>query len=575
MPEQQTNSLPIGTVVHERYRITAIVGRGGLGTVYQVMDILFGKQNVYALKELIDQSPGARKQFELESQWLQSLDHNHIPKVREHFEWRQRLYLVMDFVDGENLEQKLARQGGRPFTEEQTLRWIMPICAALQYLHTRTPPILHRDIKPANIIVTPAGHVVLVDLGIAKAHLPGANQTATFVRKAGTEGYAPPEQYTANGQTGPWSDVYGLGATLYQLLTGQVPPTAVERVALDSSLGPHLLKAAVSPWISNAVLRALALRPAERFQSVQALAEALAGPTGKIATMLPGTTPLPRSPSLPPFTQNPPNSLPPLAPSTPPFGSSVPGARSPMRTPTPPALGADSWPDLTGGAAIMSSPPRATNIAGITPASRLTPPAPPSTPGAQLPVKSTQQLNSQKLSESGRKTLLQLQEEVNAAERGATKTTIEEPARPRVWWRSPWAMGGAACTLLVIVAVVVALIFNASAPPDRSSPRATVLGYFAALQAQDYARAWQYSSATVTNVTSKSSFISGLQADDAQFGRVTSVLHLDISNDSTNSATAQVNVMRGTNGAKVPMSYTLTLSLYNGSAWLIDSIITS
>ena len=223
----------------------------------------------------------------------------------------------------------------------------------------------------------------------------------------------------------------------------------------------------------------------------------------------------------------------------------------------------------------MSSPPRATNIAGITPAGRLTPPAPTSVSGAQPQIKSTRQLNSQKLSESDRKTLLQLQEEVNAAERGATKANIEEPSRRRVWWRSPWAMGGIACSLLIVIAIVVALIFNASAPPDRSSPRATVLGYFAALQAQDYARAWQYSSTTVTNVTSKSSFISGLQADDAQFGRVTSVIHLDITDDSNNSATAQVNVMRGTNGAKVPMSYTLTLSFYNGSAWLIDSIITS
>src|SRR5271165_6291160 len=122
MPEDPLNSLPIGTVVHDRYRIMATVGHGGIGTVYQVIDILYGKRNTYALKELIDQSPGARKQFELESQWLQSLDHNHIPKVREHFEWHRRMYLVMDFVDGENLEQKLAQRDGRAFSEEQVLR---------------------------------------------------------------------------------------------------------------------------------------------------------------------------------------------------------------------------------------------------------------------------------------------------------------------------------------------------------------------------------------------------------------------------------------------------------------------
>ena len=147
----------------------------------------------------------------------------------------------MDYVDGENLEQYLRRLG-HPLPEDQALRWMLPICDALQYLHTRTPPLLHRDVKPANIIVTPGGHPVLVDFGIAKAHLPGMNQTLTFVRKAGTEGYAPPEQYAATGLTGPWSDVYALGATLYQLLTGQVPQTAVERITGVSPMPrPHAL----------------------------------------------------------------------------------------------------------------------------------------------------------------------------------------------------------------------------------------------------------------------------------------------------------------------------------------------
>src|SRR5690242_3515542 len=316
MPETSNFALPVGTVVHQRYRIAAIVGRGGLGTVYQVTDVLYGRQNVYALKELIDQSSGARKQFELESQWLQSLDHNHIPKVREHFEWGQRLYLVMDYVDGENLEEKLAHAGGRPLVEQQVLTWILPVCDALHYLHTRMPPILHRDVKPANIIVTPAQHAVLVDLGIAKEHLPGAGQTATFVRKAGTEGYAPPEQYTVAGQTGPWSDVYGVGATLYQLLTGGVPPTAVERVALDKRLiPPREVNPSVSPHISAAILRALALRPAERFQSVRDLAHALVNPaaTGYLDTA--------RTPAAPPLTPAPP---------------SMPNSRITGRLPSPP-----------------------------------------------------------------------------------------------------------------------------------------------------------------------------------------------------------------------------------------------
>ncbi len=258
----------VGSVVRNRYRILAVVGRGGLGVVYRVADILFNSHNVYALKELSDPSPGARKQFALESRWLQELDHNNIPKVRDSFEWDERVYLVMDYVDGENLEQYLRRHG-RPLAEEQALRWMLPICDALQYLHTRTPPLLHRDVKPANIIVTPDGHPVLVDFGIAKAHMPGMNQTVTFVRKAGTEGYAPPEQYAATGLTGPWSDVYGLGATLYQLLTGQVPMTAVERITgVVPMPRPRDLNPAITPLTDAAIMRALDLKPANRYQSV-------------------------------------------------------------------------------------------------------------------------------------------------------------------------------------------------------------------------------------------------------------------------------------------------------------------
>ena len=526
MPEQAMSSLPIGTVVRERYCVMAAVGRGGLGTVYQVADVLYGKQNIYALKELVDQSPGARRQFELESQWLQSLDHNNIPKVREHFEWHQRLYLVMDFVDGENLEQKLARMNGRPFTEEQVLRWILPVCDALQYLHTRVPPILHRDIKPANIIVTPGGHVVLVDLGIAKAHLPGANQTGTFARKAGTEGYAPPEQYTATGQTGPWSDVYGLGATLYQLLTGRVPPTAVERVALDVHLTPpHLANPAISSWVSSALLRALALRPADRFVSVQAFAQALAGPALRIATMLPNLWP--------------------ASPST----STPPPVRSPALTPTPPH---ESWSDLTG-ALPRRTPP-------------LTPPTPLSKPSMRPSI-------SQKLPEHDRQMLEQLRDEVNAEVQEVAAPSDKKPAVRRR--RSPWVWGSVAFGVLLTIAIVGAVLFNASAPPDRSSPRATVSGYFGTLEKQDYTLAWQYSAAIYTDATSQSSFMSGLAADDTQLGRVQKVelSTMTIAGEGSGTATVQVGVIRAKNPAAV--TYTLILGLYNGSLWLINSITAS
>ena len=543
MPEQALNSLPLGTIVHERYRVTAAVGRGGLGTVYQVTDVLFGKHNTYALKELVDQSPGARRQFELESRWLQSLDHNHIPKVREHFEWFGRLYLVMDFVDGENLEQKLQNASGRPFPEDQVLRWTLPVCDALQYLHSRVPPILHRDIKPANIVVTPAGHVVLVDLGIAKAHIPGGNQTGTFARKAGTEGYAPPEQYTASGQTGPWSDVYALGATLYQLLTGRVPPTAIERVTLDTALiPPSQVNPAISGWVSAALVHALALRPTERFQSVQAFAIALAGPTGRIASMLPNLW---------------------LTP--PPTPSPLPTMQSSMGVPTPPSMGTGSWPDLSGIQASRTPP--------------LTPPGSITNPLARQPSSRIPQ-------ERDRQMPLQLQAkvktEVSAAARrengvadSATLGPITKQLKVarRSRRRSTWFWGTAACAVVLVTAIVAAFIFNASAPPDRSSPRATVTGYFAALEAQNYTLAWQFSAAMITDATSQTTFIASLAQDDTQLGRVqhADVNHMTVENDSSGTTTIQVNVARAHSAT---VSSTLILGLYNGSLWLINSITT-
>ncbi|HST87575.1 MAG TPA: serine/threonine-protein kinase [Ktedonobacterales bacterium] len=541
MAETSNIALPIGTVVHQRYRITAIVGRGGLGTVYQVADVLYGRQNVYALKELIDQSQGARKQFELESQWLQSLDHNHIPKVREHFEWEQRLYLVMDYVDGENLEEKLAHAGGRPLPEQQVLTWILPVCDALHYLHTRMPPILHRDVKPANIIVTPGQHAVLVDLGIAKEHLPGAGQTATFVRKAGTEGYAPPEQYTVAGQTGPWSDVYGVGATLYQLLTGGVPPTAVERVALDKRLiPPRELNPGVSPHVSAAVLRALALRPVERFQSVRELAQALVNPAaagylgGTRASATPPLTPAP--PSLP--NQRATGQMP-----SPPGNARTPAAA--LRGPMTPADQPRSFPQpITGvgdgwGASIASARHAEARMAAGTGSGGLAP------AGQQLRAAQA------RLADEG-----------------------EERIRRRGPLRSPLVLGIAgACVAALLIGLTVAVL-AATAPPDRSSPQAAVSGYFTALSARDYDRAWQYATASRNAPDAHDSFVGALRADDARFGHVRSATITHVDNSAASKVTVQVDVRRG-DGSAATFTYILTLTQYDGNTWLIDNAATS
>jgi serine/threonine protein kinase len=539
----ESESLPVGKLVNKRFQILKVVGQGGLGTVYQVRDTVYGKGNVYALKELADQSRGARKQFMQEAKWLQALDHPHIPKVRESFEWENRLYLVMDFVDGENLDQKLRRLGGRGMLEAQVIQWIVPICDALQYLHTRNPPILHRDVKPANIIVTAAGHPVLVDLGIAKEHGPGAIETATFVRKAGTEGYAPPEQYTNAGQTGPWSDVYSLGATLYELLSGCIPPTAVERVALDVRLVPlRELNPDISPHVGAAVAKALSIRPADRYQYVADFAASLMAPDASIPGLPvhPGGFGSPLASG--PLPQGNPRPLTGPMPSPPP--SPLPGsgisAPSPLRwsVPPPPApAGARSLPALKPSVPNRSAP----LLAGM---------------GGGAPVSASPVMTAAGFA--------------GAAE-AWPQTRAPSIRRGRRWFALPIVWVTAVVAVLLVAAVVGVNMLGLLNPVDRSTPQATVTGYFQALKAQDDGRAWQYSSLSRNNATQRSAFISGLQADDARFGHVTSFQLGQFASDGEGHVQATVSVTRFLQ-PDAPLTYTLSLTQYDGSTWLIDSV---
>lgn len=561
MAEGSFNPLPVGTVVYDRYRIAAIVGRGGLGTVYQVTDILYGRSNVFALKELIDQSSGARKQFENESQWLQSLNSTSIPKVREHFEWHDRLYLVMDFVDGENLEQKLARNGGRPLPERQVLAWIVPVCGALHYLHTRVPPILHRDVKPANIIVTPAGHPVLVDLGIAKEHLPGAGQTATFVRKAGTEGYAPPEQYAAGGQTGPWSDVYGLGATLYHLLTGTVPPTAVERVALDARLlRPRELNPAIRPATDLAVSRALGLRPMERYQTMADFARALTASGGPPAS-LNAISPVPSLPSSPPSSVSPfssPQSSPPPARSIPPAHLPPVTRALPSVAPSVAARAEGSISRATGEPLPGTPGDRGASIASaIERARQLQSAADLGAPAGEVPGAARVEGNVPDLWSGARGG-------------GPEPRTAEGRSNRR--FRSPIVVGATLVCAVIVLIVVSVAVLSATMPQDRSTPRVTINGYFAALRDQNYARAWQYVAQSRDGSGSESAFTASLRSDDAREGRVlsASVTELD---EVGGNVTAQVGVVRSDEPAAT-ITYTVELSQADGNTWLITSITT-
>ncbi len=260
------------TILQNRYRVVRLLGCGGMGAVYLAEDQRLGPKKV-AVKENFDTSPQAQQQFQFEAHILANLDHPHLPKVTDHFiEPSGRQYLVMEYVEGEDLEALGQRQG--PLAEAQVLAWADDLLDALHYLHTQPNPVIHRDIKPANIKLTPQGKVKLVDFGIAKIYQPG-QATHTAARASGSPGFAPVEQYI--GGTDARSDIYSLGATLFCLLTGQPPPESAA-LAAGQPLPPlHQFRSDLSPQIQAIIVRAMAVDANQRFQTAAEMRQSVQG----------------------------------------------------------------------------------------------------------------------------------------------------------------------------------------------------------------------------------------------------------------------------------------------------------
>lgn len=270
---RMATSLAPGDTLQGRYLITRLLGKGGMGAVYQAQDTRLGNRSV-AVKENFDASAQAQAQFQLEATTLASLSHPNLPRVNDHFiEPSGKQYLVMDFVEGQDLQELLDQKG--QLGEAQAVQWIKQVCDALDYLHGQNPPIIHRDIKPANIKITPAGRAMLVDFGIAKQFRAG--QKTMAAARAVTSGFSPPEQY-GGARTDARSDVYALGATLYCLLTGQAPPDAMDRLSRDRLVPPRQAAPAASQATESAILAAMALNPPDRPQSVHEFLQMFGGP---------------------------------------------------------------------------------------------------------------------------------------------------------------------------------------------------------------------------------------------------------------------------------------------------------
>ena len=259
-------------MLSRRYVIASRVGRGGMGAVYQAADTRIpGK--VWAIKEMSDaaitdplEKQQAQTNFRQEALMLARLDHPNLPTVTDHFTEEGKQYLVMDFIEGETLVERMNREGGGPLQVDEVVQWAEQLCNVLEYLHGQNPPLIFRDLKPGNVMVTPDGTVKLIDFGIARIFKPGkATDTAYF----GTAGYAPKEQY-GKGQTDARSDIYALGATLHHLLTGTDPANSPFYFGDIQQLNKR-----VPAHVADCVMKALADDPAARWQSVAEMKTAL------------------------------------------------------------------------------------------------------------------------------------------------------------------------------------------------------------------------------------------------------------------------------------------------------------
>jgi serine/threonine protein kinase/Tol biopolymer transport system component len=275
-------TLERGALLHKRYRIVEILGQGGMGSVYRAVDENLGVD--CAVKENLFTTDEYARQFRLEAVILANLRHPNLPRVTDHFVvGDQGQYLVMDYIEGEDLRQRMERVGN--IMEDDAILLGAAICDALMYLHTRKPPILHRDIKPGNVKITPDGHIFLVDFGLAKV-LHGSQATTTGAR-AMTPGYSPPEQY-GTARTDPRTDIYSLGATVYASLTGIIPEDGLARAMDNTQLTPlRKRNSKISRRLAAAIEKAMGIDPADRFQNADEFKRALLGSKSK-TQRLPG-----------------------------------------------------------------------------------------------------------------------------------------------------------------------------------------------------------------------------------------------------------------------------------------------
>lgn len=245
--------MKIGDILNEKYRVEKLLGRGGTGSVYLCTNIELG--NRWAVKHIPVEKINGKTMSEIEI--MKKLYHISLPRVVDVFRDEQGLYIVESNIEGTGLDRLLQLHGS--FELDKVIDWTLELCDILKYLHgIRPKPIIYRDLKPSNIMLTQGSRLVLVDFGISKEFCEEQGKD-TFL--AGTSAYAAPEQLIKGGRTDQRTDIYNLGATMYQLLHGRLAKGKNESLTID--------KDGVAERVNEIIAKCMENLPRDRYQRVE------------------------------------------------------------------------------------------------------------------------------------------------------------------------------------------------------------------------------------------------------------------------------------------------------------------
>lgn len=264
-----------GYAIGGRYRVLTQIGEGGMSRVYLALDTVLNKQ--WAAKEIKHVDDPAQRELIVQSlvteaNMIKRFDHPAIPRIVDIIDDEGTLYVIMDYVEGRTLSEILELEG--PQSEEKVVDWAMQLLDALEYLHQRKPPVIYRDMKPSNVMLKPNGLVELIDFGIAREYREDGSSTTAAIGdtvQLGTRGFAPPEQYGGSGQTDARTDVYALGATMYNLVTGKNPAEPPYTMVPIRQARPEL-----SAGLERIIAKATQPNPEDRYQGCAEMAYELA-----------------------------------------------------------------------------------------------------------------------------------------------------------------------------------------------------------------------------------------------------------------------------------------------------------